>query len=78
MSRTLSKILNGRCKKVGLEDKEFSFKTNHLIFIDDIKLLAEEDQELVVLARKTKDFLKSIGMEINRYKSATNSENVAT
>jgi Reverse transcriptase (RNA-dependent DNA polymerase) len=71
----LSKILNGRCKKVGLEDKEFSFKSNHLIFIDDIKLLAEEDEELVVLRAKTKDFLKSIGIEINQQRIL---QNVAT
>ena len=70
----LSRILNGRCKKVGYESPDMAFKTNHLIFIDDIKLLAEEDCELKKLADTTKEFLNQIGMEINWEKSATNSE----
>jgi hypothetical protein len=70
----LSKILNARCAKVGFENNETSFKTNHLIFIDDIKILASEESELGKLVELTKRFLNEIGMEVNREKSSTNSE----
>ena len=70
----LSRRLNARCKKVGYESPDMAFKTNHLIFIDDIKLLAEDECELKKLSDDTNKFLNQIGMEINREKSASNSE----
>ena len=70
----LSRLINSRCKKAGFEDAETSFKTNHLIFIDDIKLLASDEEELGKLSEITKKFLNGIGMEINPNKSASNSE----
>ena len=44
-----------------------------MIFIDDLKLLAQDDIILSRMMYATKLFMKSIGLEINPKKSATNS-----
>jgi hypothetical protein len=50
------------------------YVTNHLLFIDDLKLLAETDDELIRLMKETKEFFKAIGLQKNKDKSATNTE----
>ena len=51
--------------------------TNHLLFIDDLKILAESDDVLAQMVQETKKFLGAIGLETNREKSATNSASCA-
>ena len=46
--------------------------TNHLLFIDDLKLLALNEADLSRMTSETEIFFKVIGLEINREKSATN------
>ncbi|TBU11666.1 hypothetical protein CWI38_1092p0010, partial [Hamiltosporidium tvaerminnensis] len=49
-----------------------SHATNHLLFIDDLKLLAEDGQTLEEMTEEVKKFMNNIGLEINKEKSATN------
>ncbi|KAI5169965.1 hypothetical protein PAEPH01_1133 [Pancytospora epiphaga] len=48
--------------------------TNHLLFIDDLKLLAETDDALSHMTKEVIQFFDVVGLEINKEKSATNSE----
>ena len=50
------------------------FLTNHLLFVDDLKLLAQSDEDLKLLMEETRTFFKTVGLEMNRNKSATNTE----
>ena len=45
---------------------------NHLIFIDDIKLMARNQEDLVKLSEDTQRCLQIMGLKINANKSATN------
>ena len=47
---------------------------NHLIFIDDIKLLAKDQETLIEICTLVDDTLKRMGMKINQAKSASNIE----
>ncbi|KAI4293414.1 hypothetical protein PAPHI01_2688 [Pancytospora philotis] len=47
--------------------------TNHHFFVDDLKLLALDDDTLARMTEETKRFYDVVGLEINREKSATNS-----
>ncbi|KAI4293532.1 hypothetical protein PAPHI01_2806, partial [Pancytospora philotis] len=47
--------------------------TNHLFFVDDLKLLVLDDDTLARMTEETKRFYNAVGLEINREKSATNS-----
>lgn len=49
-------------------------KRNHLIFIDDIKLIAKTENELHQLESATFSTLNSAGFILNQDKSCTNSE----
>ncbi|KAK1939828.1 reverse transcriptase-like protein, partial [Babesia divergens] len=49
------------------------FATNHLLYIDDLKIFTEEEGMLKKMTEETQKFLKAIGFEMNREKSATNS-----
>ena len=66
----LSRCLNKNCVKVraGQTDLE----TNHLIFIDDIKLFANDKNTLKELCDRTKEVLEGIGFQTNEQKSANN------
>lgn len=68
----LSRILNERCPKLKIEEED---GTNHLIFIDDIKLLAEKESTLVKMCKLTGEALKKMGFNINQDKSANNVNN---
>ena len=69
----LSRWLNENFPKVTIKTENESHTTNHLIFIDDLKLLATSDIILTRMMNEAKIFLNSIGLEINPKKSATNS-----
>ncbi|KAI5175279.1 hypothetical protein PAEPH01_2143 [Pancytospora epiphaga] len=45
---------------------------NHLLFVDDLKLFVESDEELKATAKETQRFFTVVGLEVNREKSATN------
>ena len=68
----LSRRLNSGHETVPVEEGERWYSTNHLLFIDDLKLLARSEDTLVALAGSTKAFLQRIGLEVNSSKSATN------
>jgi hypothetical protein len=70
----LSKRLNGMFPKVQIQLSEQKiYCTNHLLFIDDLKILSEKDSTLEIIALETKLFFNKIGLEMNMEKSATNS-----
>ena len=73
----LSRQLNGMHQKVNVPTESGMYITNHLLFVDDLKLMAENDEVLKQLMRETNGFFKAIGLEINKDKSATNTETCA-
>ena len=70
----LSRQLNGVHQKINVPTENGMYITNHLLFVDDLKLLAESDDVLIQLMKETKEFFKAIGLEMNKDKSATNTE----
>lgn len=68
----LSRKLNEKYPKVAIQCGETSHATNHLLFIDDLKLLATDGMTLESMVEETNMFFNTIGLEINRDKSATN------
>ena len=68
----LSKKLNSKFEKVSVKTNGDSHLTNHLLFIDDLKLISTKDTVLKEMVEETKTFFKTIGLEINKEKSATN------
>jgi Reverse transcriptase (RNA-dependent DNA polymerase) len=70
----LSRQLNGIHKKVNVPTDSGMYATNHLLFVDYLKLMAESDEELKMLMKETKEFFKAIGLEMTKDKSATNTE----
>ncbi|TBU07425.1 putative reverse transcriptase [Hamiltosporidium magnivora] len=69
---SLSRKLNEKYTKVTVQTDAESHSTNHLLFIDDLKLLAKDSSTLSAITDEAKEFLKVIGLEINKEKSATN------
>jgi hypothetical protein len=55
-------------------DEKKLFITNHLLFIDDLKLLSEKENNLLEMIEETRLFFGKIGLEINKGKTATNCE----
>ncbi|GIX64381.1 reverse transcriptase [Babesia caballi] len=53
------------------------FGTNHLLYIDDLKLLAKDEDVMQKMTKETEEYLTHIGLIINRDKSATNSSRCA-
>ncbi|KAM0679505.1 hypothetical protein GINT2_002349 [Glugoides intestinalis] len=70
----LSRQLNAKYEKVTVPTESGMYVTNHLLFIDDLKLMAESDEILKALMEETKEFFKAIGLEMNKDKSAINTE----
>ena len=70
----LSRKLNGCHMKVNVPTETGMYVTNHLLFVDDLKLIAESDEVLMQLMKETKEFFKAVGLEMNKDKSATNTE----
>jgi hypothetical protein len=70
----LSRLLNTEFPKLELPNENGGFIINHLIFIDDIKLVAKTKETIKSMTEKTKWFLNKVGFKINMEKSATNEE----
>ncbi|KAF9761307.1 hypothetical protein NGRA_2733 [Nosema granulosis] len=70
----LSRRLNGLYLKVGVKVDEEQYTCNHLLFIDDLKLLAESDEVIKSMVEETKSFFITVGLEMDVEKSATNSK----
>ena len=70
----LSRRLNALYPKVNIEIEELSYSTNHLLFIDDLKLFSRNEEGAISLLTESQKFFKNVGLEINRDKSATNAE----
>ncbi|KAF7683369.1 LINE-1 reverse transcriptase like protein [Astathelohania contejeani] len=68
----LSRRLNERYPKVSIHAEKISHATNHLLFIDDLKLLATNSTVMGDMVKETESFFKAIKLGINREKSATN------
>ncbi|TBU13199.1 reverse transcriptase [Hamiltosporidium tvaerminnensis] len=68
----LSRKLNEKYTKVTVQTDAESHSTNHLLFINDLKLLAKDSSTLSAMTDEAKEFLEMIGLEINKEKSATN------
>ena len=60
--------------KEQVEIRQSNFKRNHLSFIDDIKLLAKDEQTLSELCHYTRESLRMIGFNVNQQKSTSNIE----
>ena len=69
----LSRRLNGEYPKPEIKLESEVYTCNHLLFIDDLKLFAESDDTLTKMMSETDRFFKSVGLEMNAKKSATNS-----
>ena len=70
----LSRKLNCTFPKVGIKTDEEHYVTNHLLFIDDLKLYSEKEEILLQMCEETEKFFNVVGLERNRDKSATNCE----
>ena len=60
--------------KVEIPSEEANFSTYHLLFIDDLKLLAYNEETLSHMLNETDEFFKAVGLEMNKDKSAINAE----
>ena len=72
----LSRMLNEHCDKVAMNEQGQTI--NHLIFIDDIKLLANDNETLVELCEMTDNCLSQMSLTINQQKSASNIDDPRT
>ena len=71
----LSRRLNGMYPKVSVPtSRGDDYVTNHLLFIDDLKLLSLEEDNLKKMSREVVSFFRTVGLEMNYDKSATNVE----
>ncbi len=70
----LSRALNAKFPKMAIKTEEDDYVTNHLLFIDDLKLFTEKEENLKTMVEETEKFFNAIGLEVNRAKSATNAE----
>ena len=69
----LSRALSGKYPKVSVPTGgPVDYTTNHLLFIDDLKLLSESEEVLIEMSDETQRFFRAVGLEMNREKSATN------
>jgi len=69
----LSRKLNMNYPKVSVPVSEGDhYVSNHLLFIDDLKLYAEKEDILERMMNETQKFFDVIGLEMNKAKSATN------
>lgn len=68
----LSRKLNGSYPKAEIKMDECVYTCNHLLFIDDLKIFAKEENTLCGMLSETEKFFSTIGLEINKSKSASN------
>ncbi|KAF9762936.1 hypothetical protein NGRA_1649 [Nosema granulosis] len=69
----LSRRLNGTYSKVKVKIDDIYYTCNHLLFIDDLKLVLRTYDDLKSMVEETKSFFRTVGLEINVEKSTTNS-----
>ncbi|KAF7674880.1 hypothetical protein TCON_2726 [Astathelohania contejeani] len=74
----LSQRLDERYHKVSIHAEKISLVTNHLLFIDDFKLLAFDKTVIGNMVKKTEFFFKTIGLQINQEKSAVTDSSAKT
>ncbi|XP_029655879.1 uncharacterized protein LOC115229710 [Octopus sinensis] len=70
----LSRLLNGRHEQLSITHEGRLFNTNHLVFIDDIKLFARSSNQLRSMGECVNEFLGKIGLQLNFSTAATNSQ----
>ena len=70
----LSRKLNSIYPKVEIEGEEENYLCNHLLFVDDLKLIVKDETILKEMMDETKRFFTKVGLEMNKEKSATNSQ----
>ena len=68
----ISRRINRYCEKIRVPNT--NLERNHLIFIDDIKVFARDDQSLKEICWYVSDSLEKLGLKINQQKSASNIE----
>jgi hypothetical protein len=68
----LSRKLSGIYSKVEVKLEECNYNSNHLLFIDGLKLFSYNEDTMKSMILETENFFKTIGLEIDRDKSATN------
>jgi len=68
----LSCRLNEKYTKVTVDVGGISNATNHLLFIDDLKLLATNEEVMRGIIEEVKAYFAVVGLEINSQESATN------
>ncbi|KAG0435477.1 LINE-1 reverse transcriptase like protein [Dictyocoela muelleri] len=69
----VSRILNQHHNpKVEIKYKDIEFSINHLLYMDDIKIFAEDDEKLKNLTTEFTKTLNKIGLKHNKSKSCTN------
>ncbi|KAK1347789.1 hypothetical protein LUQ84_002770 [Hamiltosporidium tvaerminnensis] len=62
----LSRKPNEKYTKVTVQTDAESHSTNHLLFIDDLKLLAKDSSTLSAMTDEAKEFSRVIGLDINK------------
>ncbi|KAF7679731.1 hypothetical protein TCON_2470 [Astathelohania contejeani] len=65
---------NERYPNVSIHVKEISHTTNHLLFIDNLKLLVTNSTVMGNMVKENESFFKAIGLKINRDKSVMNDQ----
>lgn len=68
---SLNRKLNLKYSKIGIQTGDITFGTNHLLFTDDLKLLAIDEIVLKAMVEETKKFFTTFGLEVNVSNSAT-------
>ena len=56
---------------MAIEESSIWYRTNHLLFIDDLKLFAKIKEGLQAMVASTTAFLQGIGLSVNPSKSVT-------
>ncbi|KAG0435242.1 LINE-1 retrotransposable element ORF2 protein [Dictyocoela muelleri] len=74
----ISRILNqNNSPKVEIKYKDSEFAINHLLYMDDLKIFATDDEKLKYLTEEFTNTISKIGMNHNKSKSATNSPSIS-
>ncbi|XP_029656130.1 uncharacterized protein LOC115230029 [Octopus sinensis] len=71
----LSRILNAMFPKVQINQQDpnmLTYSTNHLFFIDDLKIFALKEDVVIKMMEAVDGFFKTVGLEMNSEKSASN------
>ncbi|XP_029654480.1 uncharacterized protein LOC115227916 [Octopus sinensis] len=75
----LSRILNQKFPKICIDQNDpsqITYSTNHLLFIDDLKILAEKEDTILRMMDSIDEYFSVVGVRRNSEKSATNLNDV--